>query len=204
MSVSKAIQQIGRPVFTTREISSIGGISLSSTSQTLGRLEKEALLIRVARGIWCVPTDPRFTPFQLVPFLVGSHQAYVSFFSALHLHGMIEQIPQVVYAATTAHTRRRTTPVGTFSFHRVSPGFFSGYDWYSRGGSFLIASPEKGLVDCLYLSSRKGKRFGRFPEIELGKSFSKRKAWSWVDKIPDARIRRNVRSKLSFLLTQHR
>lgn len=204
VSVSKAIQQIGRPVFTTREISALCGTSLSSASQTLARLGKEDLIVRAARGIWCVTTDPRFTPFQLVPFLAGNHQAYISFFSALHLHGMIEQIPQVVYAATTAHTRRRTTPVGTFSFHRMSPRFFSGYDWYGRGRAFLIASPEKGLVDCLYLSSRRGKRFGHFPEIELGKSFSKRKAWNWVQKIPDTRIRGNVHSKLSLLLAQYR
>jgi predicted transcriptional regulator of viral defense system len=202
MSVGKAIQRIERPVFTTREIAALCGTSLSSASQTLRRLESEDQLIRAARGIWCVTTDPRFTPFQLVPFLAGNHQAYVSFFSALHLHGMIDQIPQVVYAATTAHTRRRTTPVGTFSFHRLSPGFFSGFDWYRGSRSFLIACPEKGLVDCLYLSSRRGKRFGRFPEIELGKSFSKRKAWRWVEQIPDARIRRNVHSKLSSLLVQ--
>ncbi len=160
ISVHKAIQQIERPVFSTREISSLCETSLSSASQALGRLEKQGLLTRAARGVWCVTTDPRFTSFQLVPFLAGNHQAYVSFFSALHLHGMIEQIPQVVYAATTAHTRRRMTPVGAFSFHRMSPYFFSGYDWYRGGRSFLIASPEKGLVDCLYLSSRKGKRFG--------------------------------------------
>jgi len=203
ISVHKAIQLIDRPVFSTREISALCGSSLSSASQALGRLEKEDLLTRAARGIWCVTTDPRFTPFQLVPFLAGNHQAYISFFSALHLHGMIEQIPQVIYAATTAHTLRRTTPVGTFSFHRLSPRFFSGYDWYRGGRSFLIASPEKSLVDCLYLSSRKGRRFGRFPEIDLGKPFSKRTAWNWVRKIPDARIRQNVHSKLSSLVAQY-
>jgi predicted transcriptional regulator of viral defense system len=203
ISVHKAIQRIDRPVFSTREISALCGTSLSSASQALGRLEKEGLLTRAARGIWCVTTDPRFTPFQLVPLLAGNHQAYVSFFSALHLHGMIEQIPQVVYAATTAHTRRRTTPVGTYSFHRMSPHFFSGYDWYRGGRSFLIATPEKGLVDCLYLSSRKGRRFGRFPEVHLGEPFSRHKAWNWVKRIPDTKIRLNVDSKLSSLLAEY-
>jgi predicted transcriptional regulator of viral defense system len=204
MSLGKAIQQVDRPVFTTREIASVCGTSLSSASQMLKRREKNEQIIRAARGIWCVPTDPRFTQFQLVPFLAGTHQAYVSFFSALQLHGMIEQIPQVVYAATTAHTRRRTTPIGTFSFHRMNPQLFAGFDWYNRNWSFLIARPEKSLVDCLYLSSRKGKRFGRFPEIELGRPFSRRKAWLWVKKIPDARIRQNVHLKLASLLGQLR
>ena len=204
ISVHKAIQQIDRPVFSTREISALCGTSPSSASQTLARLEKDSLLTRVSRGIWCVTTDPRFSPFQLVPFLAGDHQAYISFFSALHLHGMIDQIPQVIYAATTAHTRRKTTPVGTFSFHRMSPRFFMGYDWYRRGRAFLIASPEKGLVDCLYLSSRKKNNFGHLPEIDLGRPFSKQRAWNWVKKIPDARIRLNVHSKLSSLLEEYR
>jgi predicted transcriptional regulator of viral defense system len=200
VSVHRAIQEIDRPVFTTREIATMAGTSLSSASQALSRMQKERLVTRAARGIWCQTADPRFTPFLLVPYLSGGHQAYVSFFSALHLHGLIGQIPQVVYAATTAHTRRRQTPLGMFSYHRIDPRFFSGFDWYCGGRSFLIAGPEKALVDCLYLSSRKGRRFGRFPEIELGARFSKRRAREWVKKIPYQKIRGHVQEKLSALL----
>jgi hypothetical protein len=60
-----------------------------------------------------VPEDPRFSPFALGPFLSGAHRAYLSFLSPLHLHGLIVQVPQVIYAATTGHTARRRTPVGT-------------------------------------------------------------------------------------------
>ncbi|MBN2494560.1 MAG: type IV toxin-antitoxin system AbiEi family antitoxin domain-containing protein [Deltaproteobacteria bacterium] len=203
MSVRRAIQLVRRPVFTTREIAALAGTSLSSASQTLARMEQEHLLTRAARGIWCVTDDPRFTPFLLVLYLSGGHQAYVSFLSALHLHGMIGQIPQVVYAATTAHTRRRDTPVGTFCFHRIQPAFFSGFDWY-REQSFLIASPEKALIDCLYLSSRKGGRFGHFPEIEPIAGFSVRRARDWVKKIPYPKIRAHVSAKLTALLESAR
>lgn len=200
MSVHRAIQAAGRPVFTTREIAALAETSLSSASQTLSRLQKQGLVTRAARGVWCVTADPRFTPFLLVPYLSGGHRAYVSFFSALHLHGLIAQIPQIVYAATTAHTRRRRTPLGAFSYHRIHPAFFAGFDWYRGGRSFLIAAPEKALVDCLYLSSRKGRRFGRFPEIELGSNFSRRRAREWVKKIPYQKIRGHVQEKLSTLL----
>jgi len=200
MSLHRAIQELGRPVFTTREISAISGSSLSSVSQALARMQKQHLLTQVIRGVWCNTSDPRFSPFYLVPYLVGGHQAYVSFFSALHLHGIISQIPQVIYAATTAHSRRVSTQVATFSFHRIAPFFFSGFDWYRESRSFLIASPEKALVDCFYLASRKGRRFGSFSEIELGAKFSNRRAWEWVRKIPYTKIRRHVYDKLSVLL----
>jgi hypothetical protein len=143
------------------------------------------------------------SPFALVSLLAGNHPAYVSFFSALRLHGMIEQIPQVVYAATTAHSRTTRTAVGTYSFHQLSPDFFRGYDWYGDRDSFLVASPEKAIVDCLYLSGRKGKRFGRFPELSLH-SFRISRARNWVGAIAEPRLRTHVGDKLDALWREHR
>lgn len=199
VSVLRAVQIIDRPVFTTREIAALSGRSISTTSQSLGRLHREQVILRTARGVWCIPTDPRFTPHMVASFLAGGHQAYVSFYSALHLHRMIGQIPQVIYAATTAHSRAVDTPVGSYSFHRIEPRFFAGFDWYGHRRSFLVASREKALVDCLYLSTRKGRRFGLLPEIELGSAYSRKTAFKWVDRIPDHRIRQSVREKLTAL-----
>ena len=78
LSVAQALRAIGRPVFTTREIAAIRDGSVAATSQSLGRLENEGLLVRVARGVWCDPADPRFTPFALVHFLAGGHPACVA------------------------------------------------------------------------------------------------------------------------------
>jgi predicted transcriptional regulator of viral defense system len=200
LTVAQAIQAIGRPVFTTREIAGLRRASLSATSQTLGRMEGQGLLARPARGLWCVPADPRFSQFSLVPFLAGSHRAYVSFLSALHLHGRIEQIPQIVYAATTGHTRTVETGQGAFSFHRIQPELFAGFDWYGTGQDFLIASAEKALVDCLYLSSRKGRQFRYFPEIDLGEGFLLEKAEEWARLIPYGRIRKHVEERLASLV----
>ncbi len=199
LPIRKAIRAIGRPVFTTREIALLAGGSLSAVSHSLKRMERQEIVRGVARGLWCDPADPRFTPFLLVPFLAGGHQAYVSFLSALNLHGMIEQIPHNVFCATTGHTRLRRTPVGTFSFHRIHPNFFAGFDWYRGGREFLIATPEKALVDSLYVSSRRGKQFGFFPEIEFKKGFRFDEAQRWVKQIPDQRIRKYVQKRLKSL-----
>jgi len=199
------LEALGRPVFTTREVAALRRTSVSAASQSLARLAEEGGIVRATRGVWCVPSDPRFTPYALAPFLSGSHPAYVSFFSALRLHGLIEQIPQVIYVATTAHTRRIRTPVGTFSLHQLSPDFFGGFDWYGERGSFLVASPEKALVDCLYLSGRKGRRFGRLPNPDLSTgSFSMGRARRWVRKVGDPRLRRHVGDKLEALWRESR
>lgn len=185
MGVDQAVHSIGTAVFSTRQIAALRGSSLSAASQGLSRMEQRGLVKKVTRGIWCVPDDPRFTPFALVPLLAGGHRAYVSLISALHLHGLIEQIPEIIYAVTTGHTRVRKTSVGTYSYHRIRPRFFVGFDWYGNRQDFLIATPEKALVDSLYLSSRKGRRFEFFPEIDLGSDFDFKRAYEWVDLIED-------------------
>lgn len=203
-SMLTILEVLTRPIFTTREVAALRETSVSAASQSLTRLADEGGIVRVTRGIWCLPSDPRFSPYALVPFLAGSHAAYVSFLSALRLHGLIEQIPQVIYAATTAHTRRVKTSVGTYSFHRLSPSSFGGYDWYGDRESFLVASPEKAVVDCLYISSRKGRRFARFPELSLEGSFRIGRARQWVAFIANPGLRSHVGEKLEALWCRHR
>jgi hypothetical protein len=59
---------------------------------------------------------------------------------------------------------------------------------------------EKALVDCIYVSSRRGKRFAHLPEIELGRGFSRRRARDWVRRIADPRIRAYTSGRLAELL----
>ncbi len=201
-SVPRALVRLARPVFTTREVAATRGGSMSATSQALDRMRRDGLVVRVTRGIWCTPSDPGFTPFSLAAPLAGSHRAYVSFLTALHLHGVVEQIPQVIYVATTGHTRVVATPVGTFSFHRIDPAFFDGFAWHGEAQRYLLATPEKALVDCLYISGRKGRRFAHFPELDLSR-FDRRLAQDWVTRIADPRLRTYVEGALAALLRSY-
>lgn len=202
LGVAEAVRRIQRPVFTTREIASLRGASASGTTQALARLAREGAIVAVTRGLWCDPSDASFTPFALVPFLAGGHRAYVSLLSALHLYGVLSQIPQSIFAATTGHTRVVRTPFGEFSFHQMSPDFFAGFDWYGSAQQFLVATREKALVDCLYLASRKGSRFRYFPELDLGKPFRVSAAREWIARIRDPRIRAFAGKELKRITTR--
>lgn len=195
MNIWQAIQKLDRLIFTTREMGSLMGISLSSAAQILGRLETKGLVKKMMRGLWALTQDRRFNPYFLVPFLEPSHTCYVSFISALHIYGVIGQIPQIITVASTAHTKKIRTPVGVYELHQIAPSFFSGFDWHSSR-NFLIATPEKALVDCLYLASRKGKKYGSFPELNFPPHFKKTRAKQWASQIKDHRVRISVFSKL--------
>jgi len=127
------------------------------------------------------------SPYSIIPFLFPRYRAYVSFISALHLYDIIEQIPQTITLASTSHSKTIVTKLGTFSVHQIVPSFFTGFDWYKNNGDFLIAEPEKALVDCLYLSACKKKQFSYFLELHFPKSFSFKKAKEWVKKIPNSK-----------------
>lgn len=189
------IKQLNRPVFTTNELTALTGNSPSAVTQALGYLERQGLIARVYRGIW-MEVGQRISPYRVVPFLMPKHRLYVSFLSALHLHGIIEQIPQVVTLASTSHSRTMRTKLGTFSIHQLAPGFFKGFDWYRGEGDFLIAEPEKALVDSLYLSAHKKKQYGFFPELHFPATFSFKKSQQWVQEIPMPKIRLHVEKKL--------
>ena len=191
-----AIKKLGRPVFTTHELIAISGKSTSTIVQSLNRLVAQGFLIKIYRGVWAEAGNNRVSAFEIIPSLFPRQRVYVSFISALQLHGILEQIPQVVSLASTAHSRTLRTKAGVYEVHQINPAIFAGFDWYKGGGSFLIAEPEKALVDCLYLSSRKKKQFGHFPELHFRPEFSFKKAVQWVERIPEEKIRLYVLKKL--------
>ncbi len=195
-SILTFTKKLNRPVFTTREAAMLSGSSLSNASKMLQTLEKKGLVLKVKRGIWAETGNEKLSPYSAIPLLLPKNRAYVSFISALHLYGIIEQIPQEITLASTVHTKKVNTKLGTFSIHRISPILFDGFDWYKGQASFLIAEPEKALFDSIYLSTRKKKQFGYFPELYFPKSFSFKKVAAWIDKIPEKRIRSLVDKKL--------
>lgn len=198
-SILACIKKLHRPVWTTHELAMLSGKSLSATTQALNFLQRQGLVFKIYRGIWAEAGNERVIAYAVIPHLFARQRAYVSFISALHLYGIIEQIPQEITLASTLHTKTIRTKIGVFSVHRIAPSFFNGFSWHKDAGAFLIAEPEKALVDSLYLSACKKKQFGYFPELHFPKSFSFKKAKEWARKIPNARISSYVQKKLAAL-----
>lgn len=198
-TVLSCIRQIDRPIFTTFELSRLCSKSSSTVIQTLNYLERQGLVSKIHQGIWAEAGLKRVNAFAVVPFLFPKQRAYVSFISALHYHGIVEQIPQVVTVASTGHTKKVRTRIATYSVHRIHPSFFMGFSW-DKTKSFLIAGPEKALVDSLYVSAHKKKHFGHFPELHLRGQFNVGKAREWLKEIKNKRARIYVSKRFESLI----
>lgn len=154
--------------FTTRDFAHKYRISLTSASQRLQRLESAGTINKLTRGIWYQPQQKGFHRLMAIPSLLGNEQGYLSFLSALNHYDVIEQIPSSILIATTGFPRSLKTSLGTYEFLKISPHMMtSGIHWFNGPDSFLIAEPEKALLDTLYISTRKGRRFSSLPEVDF-------------------------------------
>jgi predicted transcriptional regulator of viral defense system len=188
-------------VFSTSDVAARLRVQNGHASVILARLAASGQVVRLRRGVWSLPG--RVDPLALPEYLTSPFPAYVSLQSALYLHGMISQMPAVTYAVSLARTRRFTTPLGTVSVHHVQPAFFLGFEDAGRSGGRL-ASPEKALIDFLYLTPARSKLFRALPELEWPKRFSVSVARSVVKRIEPSRRRTLVARKLEELLEQRR
>ncbi len=186
---------LGRQIFTARELSAVSGRSASVVSQGLAFLQKQGLAVKVAHGVWASGSSMP-SPYAVIPYLFPRQRVYVSFTSALHLHGIIEQIPQVITLASVAHTREINTNAGNYLAHHLAPSFFTGFNWHEKGG-FLIAEPEKALVDCLYVSAFRNRQFSHFPELIFPAAFSFKRAVAWAALIKNGAALKHALKRLA-------
>jgi len=109
----------------------------------------------------------------------------------------------VTYAVSLARARRFDTPLGVVSIHHVTPSFFFGFDQAGPQGA-LLASPEKALVDFLYLSPARSRLFRALPEIELPRGFDANLARTMTARVTSTRRRAMVTATLDMILLRRR
>lgn len=183
--------RLDQPVIETREAATRLGLSVPAASQQLQGLEVSGIVRRLRRGLWLLRPD--LDPFALPAYLTAPFPAYVSLWSALARHGMIEQIPRQVYVASLARTRRIHTTMGDFSIHHVAPELFGGYERTGTGSH--LATPAKALFDTIYLLTPRGGQI-RLPELEISADFDEARLDEWTQRIHRPRLRTMVQRGL--------
>jgi predicted transcriptional regulator of viral defense system len=189
------LRGLGAPVVRTREAAALWGTDEGNARRRLQSLVRGGLATSLRPGLWGLDTD--LDPFALAPYLTAPLPAYVSTFSALAAHAMIEQIPGRVSVVSLDRARRIKTTLADFEIHHLVPELFGGYVAWSRGGS--VASPEKALFDLVYLRAAAGGR-AFLPELSLPEGFERAALDSWVGRIGSSRLKTIVADRLSQLL----
>lgn len=187
--------RLGQPIIETREAAARLGVSVSRASQLLRSLEGSGLVRRLRQGLWALRTDVE--PFSVPPYLTAPFPAYVSFWSGLARHGMIEQIPRQIFVASLDRSQRVATTVGTYSIHHLAPEVFGGYEGSEEVG--YLATPEKALFDTVYLRAPRGGHL-LLPELELPDGFREETLEKWTSRVARPRLRTLVSRGLATVL----
>lgn len=121
----------------------------------IDRWEKKGYLLKIKQGFYALADQDINQNFS---FLIANriyHTSYISLEKALKYYGLI---PEEVFQTTSVSTKKTTefnTPVGSFSYRHISPKLFWGYKLIkTKDSKFLIAEPEKAILDYLYLHSK--------------------------------------------------
>jgi predicted transcriptional regulator of viral defense system len=191
--------RIGRPIVQTREAATRLQASTSSASHLLRSMEEAGLARRLRQGLWTL--QPEIDPFTLAPYLTAPFPAYISFWSALHRHDMIEQIPRQISVASLDRTRHLSTTIGTYSIHHLASELFDGYSGTEDGG--YLATPEKALFDTVYIRAARG-ALSFFPELSLPTNFDSTQLEGWTERLPTPRLRTLVSRGVEQALGQAR
>lgn len=140
------------PVFETALLLA-GDVNPDIVRLQLSRWTKSGRIYQLRRGLYAMA--PPYQKIKPHPFLIANRlqrASYVSIQSALAFYGMIPDIVNVTVSVTAGRPERLETPLGVFEYRHIKPDLLHGYRMTNLGGQqALVATPEKALLDLLYL-----------------------------------------------------
>ncbi len=121
------------------------------------RLLGQKVIVRVKKGLYCFGEDLRRQPVSrehLANLIYGP--SYISLDYALSFHNLIPERVKTVTSVTTRRSRNFDTPLGTYSYRMLAEHRYSIGAALETAGKvpFLMATPEKALVDKVWTDKR--------------------------------------------------
>lgn len=190
------LRTLGAPVVETRDVAALLQVTTSNATTILRRLAQKGMIAHLGRGRWLA--NEKIDRFALPELISAPYPAYASLQSALFHHGLIEQIPSVIYAVTPARPRSVRTPLGTISFHRIPPELFEGFELSSPSDA-KIATPEKALFDLLYLAPGRSRVFSNLPELTIPQRFRWQRLKEYTKRVKSAARRTYITERVGAL-----
>jgi predicted transcriptional regulator of viral defense system len=143
-----------KTIITISDIESVLDVSYEVAKKVAHNLVRKHWLDRLKSGTYLIVPlaagdSGIYTEHE---FVIASHLAdsmYITYWSALNQHGLTEQVPLTVFAATTDRVPEREIHNVTYRFVTLTDAKFFGYEPVAIGTQQVnIATVEKTLADC--------------------------------------------------------
>jgi len=188
------------PVFTASEVKNIFFGQKNITKQIAFWLKK-GYLEKIRDGLYILS---KFKDETNPMLLAGKiyEPSYLSLEFALNYYGIIPDIPGTYTSVTSRTTKYFKNRFGNFTYQKIKPDFFSGYETRNEKNiSFNIATPEKALVDYLYLNKNKivaDFNFWKEMRIDEDFKFKKKKLELYGRLLNDKKVNKLIESVLNY------
>jgi len=137
-------------LFGINDAKKVFAISKDNTVyKLLQRLEKKNIIKRIENGKYLF-SFTEVSDFEIANFLFSP--SYISLESALSFYGILSQFPYTITSVTSKKSKRVVYEDKEYEFVHIESKYFYGFLKKDR---FLIASPEKALIDMLYFMAKK-------------------------------------------------
>ncbi len=117
--------------------------------------KKRGLVMELKRGLYLLNENDRKINLSRV-FIANQlySPSYVSMAYALMFYDLIPERVADLTSISTRKTKNFNNPLGVFAYHHLSALCFTGFveEKDENGYSFFIATPEKAVVDFIYLN----------------------------------------------------
>ena len=155
MKWSHLLNLIGNEPIFFSSVLLTGPVNSTDIGRQLSRWVSSGRLLQIRKGLYMLSdTYRKKTPH---PFLVANmmkRASYVSLQSALAYYDLIPEYVPYVTSVTTGRPETISSSIGNYIFKHVKTTWFHGYKKIEsgEGQSAFVASPEKALLDLLYLT----------------------------------------------------
>lgn len=141
------LQKSGRHIFSLADLQKFLRMESGNTACIqASRLTTDGILKRIAKGVYClndrIPND-----FEIANFLYKP--SYISLESALAYYGILLQVPHSVTSITTKRAKKIISQGKAFVYSHLAQNYYSGY---VREKDFVIATPEKAIIDIVFFA----------------------------------------------------
>lgn len=164
MKYNDLVAAIQSPIFSRNDLALAGHHIFD---YQLSLWVKKGYLLRLKNGLYAFSREKEKLQGENIAFLL-CQPSYLSLESALAWYGFI---PEIVYAYTSVTariTRNFDNAFGRFIYRHVKSGLFWGYvEMKTDHGPYLMAEPEKALLDYFYLNLARLNNEEDFEHIRL-------------------------------------
>ena len=154
---TRELSSINQLYFGYEDIARALKISSASAKVSASRYVRLGLLMRLKRNIY-VPKERWQTTSREERFTLanlGQTPSYISLMTALDYHEITTQVQRgIIESVAVKRTKEISLNGNVFRYTKVSRASYFGF---IRQQQFFIATPEKALLDAIYLMS-----FGRY------------------------------------------